>query len=204
VAVPTGAAKFSEIQTEFGGSNPVSLNEYYSGGSLTKANLGIFAPNGVPTSGAISVNDFRGAQNTSEVWATTITIGEVNIVGTNFYGYSKSLIGSVSDETPDNGTSMKSGTLQAAHYSSAGSKGSPPSESFQLTVFRNEANINTNTKSFKFITDGVSTLQRANATYSVTALTDNYSHLWTFPSNSPGFTMSTATSGTRTQTFDCD
>ena len=53
-----------------GGSNPISLNEYYSGGSLVKANLGIFAPNGVPTSGTISVNDFRGAENTSEVWQT--------------------------------------------------------------------------------------------------------------------------------------
>lgn len=204
MAVPTGAAKFSEIQTEFGGSNPVSLNEYYSGGSLTKANLGIFAPNGVPTSGAISVNDFRGAQNTSEVWATTVTIGTVNIVGTNFYGYSKSLIGSVSDETPDNGTSMKSGTLQSAQYSSTGSKGAPPSNNFSLSVVLNEANINTNTKSFKFTTDGVSTLQRADATYSVTAIPNSNSHLWSWASNAPGFTMSTATSGTRTQTFDCD
>ena len=41
MAVPTGTAKFSEIQTEFGGSNPISLSEYYSGGSNTKSNLGI-------------------------------------------------------------------------------------------------------------------------------------------------------------------
>ena len=28
----SGAVSFSQIQTEFGGSNPISLNEYYSGG----------------------------------------------------------------------------------------------------------------------------------------------------------------------------
>ena len=38
----------TQVQTEFGGSNPIAINEYY------KADLG------VPTSGAISLNDLRG------------------------------------------------------------------------------------------------------------------------------------------------
>ena len=29
----SGALALSEIQTEFGGSNPISLSEYYAGGS---------------------------------------------------------------------------------------------------------------------------------------------------------------------------
>jgi len=34
MALPTsGALPLSDIQTEFGGSNPVSLSEYYAGGS---------------------------------------------------------------------------------------------------------------------------------------------------------------------------
>ena len=37
-----------DIQNEFGGSNPISLSEYYG------------AASGVPTSGMISINDFRG------------------------------------------------------------------------------------------------------------------------------------------------
>lgn len=46
--VPTGAASLANVQTEFGGSNPISLSEYYSSGVS------------VPTSGTISINDLRG------------------------------------------------------------------------------------------------------------------------------------------------
>ncbi len=58
---------FSQIQTEMGGSNPISLSEYYAGGGLTPSRTLAF-PSGsspavpVPTSGAISVNDFFGSQ----------------------------------------------------------------------------------------------------------------------------------------------
>ncbi len=54
----SGAIKLSEIQSEFGGANPVSLSEYYSGGSFVPAGT-----SGVPSSGAISVGDFYGASN---------------------------------------------------------------------------------------------------------------------------------------------
>lgn len=48
MAVPTGTASLLDIQNEFGGAAPISLSEYYG------------AASGVPTSGAISINDFRG------------------------------------------------------------------------------------------------------------------------------------------------
>ena len=51
MAVPTGTASLANIQTEFGGSNPISLSEYYGIASN---------PSGVPASGAISINNFRG------------------------------------------------------------------------------------------------------------------------------------------------
>lgn len=54
----SGAIKLSEIQSEFGGANPVSLSEYYSGGSFVPAGT-----SGVPSSGAISVGGFYGASN---------------------------------------------------------------------------------------------------------------------------------------------
>jgi hypothetical protein len=44
----SGPLNLTEIQTEFGGENPISLNEYYGVAS------------GIPTSGAISFNDFYG------------------------------------------------------------------------------------------------------------------------------------------------
>lgn len=47
----SGAIKLSEVQTEFGGSNPISLSEYYS------------AAGGIPASGVISISDFYGTAN---------------------------------------------------------------------------------------------------------------------------------------------
>lgn len=54
--VGSGTVALSDIQTEFGGSNPISLSEYYRGGAYTTANN-----TGVPTSGEISISDFYGA-----------------------------------------------------------------------------------------------------------------------------------------------
>ena len=56
----SGAISLSDIQTEFGGSSPTSLSEYYRGGSNV-----INAPvnNSIPTSGAISLTDFYGTEN---------------------------------------------------------------------------------------------------------------------------------------------
>lgn len=47
----------SEIQAEFGGSNPISLSEYYRGGGRVTQNN-----TSVPDSGTISASDFRTAE----------------------------------------------------------------------------------------------------------------------------------------------
>ena len=58
MALPgSGPLSFSAIQTEFGGSNPIALSEYYRGGAY----VGSGAPN-VPTSGAIALSTFYSAQ----------------------------------------------------------------------------------------------------------------------------------------------
>lgn len=54
----------AQVQGEFGGANPISLSEYYAGGSyVTTDNYGF--PNGtatpIPRSGAISLANFHGA-----------------------------------------------------------------------------------------------------------------------------------------------
>ena len=55
----TGALSLNDIQTEFGGNNPISLSEYYAGGGLVAT--GISGTNGpVPSSGAISISNFYG------------------------------------------------------------------------------------------------------------------------------------------------
>lgn len=51
----------SEIQTEFGGSNPISLNEYYAGGAnVPSGTTGDFGA--LPTSGTIGVQKFYGSE----------------------------------------------------------------------------------------------------------------------------------------------
>lgn len=59
MALPaSGVMTLAMIQAEFGGANPISLSEYYKGGAYVTASD--VAPN-VPTSGAISLSNFRGA-----------------------------------------------------------------------------------------------------------------------------------------------
>ena len=50
----SGQIKFSQLQSEFGGTNPISLSEYYRGALATQNNVG------VPTSGTIDMTDFYG------------------------------------------------------------------------------------------------------------------------------------------------
>ena len=54
----SGAISLSDIQTEFGGTNPISMSEYYRGGAYVTDNN-----TGVPTSGTIDIGDFYGAVN---------------------------------------------------------------------------------------------------------------------------------------------
>jgi hypothetical protein len=73
----SGSLAFSEIQAEFGGSNPISLSEYYAGGAYVPA--GTSGTNGaVPSSGPISVSNFYGTSN-----ITTITL----VSGEYDYGF---------------------------------------------------------------------------------------------------------------------
>ena len=54
----TGAISLLNIQTEFGGANPISLNEYYLNGLYTTGT----GAAGIPTSGQIALNQFYGKE----------------------------------------------------------------------------------------------------------------------------------------------
>jgi len=63
----------TDLVTEFGGSTPHALTEYYRGGSLvpdTATNAS------VPTSGAISLTNFYGSSSVT-AWSTTMTVGGI-------------------------------------------------------------------------------------------------------------------------------
>jgi hypothetical protein len=61
MAIPaSGAVSLLDLQDEFGGATPISINEYYKGG----ANVPNTTTNAsVPTSGTISFDDFHGASD---------------------------------------------------------------------------------------------------------------------------------------------
>ena len=66
----SGAISLSEVQSEFTGSNPISLSEYYRSGA--------YVPSGataIPASGAIAISDFYGGSNQ---FAFSITSNTVN------------------------------------------------------------------------------------------------------------------------------
>ena len=54
----SGAIAMSEIQTEFGGSNPISMSEYYGDGSYVSDGAADGDGNAIPESGAISISHF--------------------------------------------------------------------------------------------------------------------------------------------------
>ena len=66
MTTPTGTISMTDIQAEFGGSNPIGLNEYYAGGAYVPAGT-----SGVPSSGTISMNNLRGK---SKVTPYTVNI----------------------------------------------------------------------------------------------------------------------------------
>jgi len=63
MAIPaSGPLSMTTIQTEFGGTAPISLNEYYAGGSFVPAGTsGTYGA--VPSSGTISIQNFYGTTN---------------------------------------------------------------------------------------------------------------------------------------------
>jgi hypothetical protein len=55
----SGAISLNDVQTEFGGGNPIGINEYYAGGASVPS--GTSGTNGaVPSSGQISLSNFYG------------------------------------------------------------------------------------------------------------------------------------------------
>ena len=95
----SGAISLANIQSEWGGSNPISLSEYYSGSLPSgRSNYGT-----IPSTGSISFSKFYG---TDATWQTTMTVGSFNLLKTQYYGYADpgytpNGTGSLSDYTID-------------------------------------------------------------------------------------------------------
>jgi hypothetical protein len=60
----TGPVTLAALQAEYGGTDPISLNEYYRGGLYVPDGTGTAT---IPTSGAITLDNFRGTSKTATV-----------------------------------------------------------------------------------------------------------------------------------------
>lgn len=61
MVLPTsGPLSLSQIQTEFGGANPIGMNEYYRGGAYVPS-----SQTSIPASGTISLSNFYGTSGAS-------------------------------------------------------------------------------------------------------------------------------------------
>ena len=141
----------TDLVTEFGGSAPHSLTEYYRGGSLVP---NVTANNSVPASGAISLTDFFGATATSGTDDRTITIGSGSFGGfITGFGFSSAAtgfpIGGISANTI--GFSGFNVTIEALYFLING------------ITFR--ASTNPGNSGWTSMTIGSTTLNRADASY---------------------------------------
>jgi len=65
MAIPaSGPVTLAALQAEYGGTDPISLNEYYRGGAYVPDGTGTAT---IPTSGAITLDNFRGTSKTATV-----------------------------------------------------------------------------------------------------------------------------------------
>jgi hypothetical protein len=71
--IPGSSISLNQIQTEFGGSNPISISEYYAGGSYVGSGTANATSVAIPTSGAISFSNFSGASAIQTYYSGTIT-----------------------------------------------------------------------------------------------------------------------------------
>lgn len=87
--VPTSSISLSSIQTEFGGSNPISMSEYYAGAATGFVPAGT---SGIPSSGAINIGAFSGKSKSQLVALVNHTVyAERNAVGQALYNQSSAL-----------------------------------------------------------------------------------------------------------------
>ena len=63
----SGAIKLSQVQSEFGGSHPISMSEYYQGGAYVPTTVSFGKSSSInssiPASGVIRMSNFYGGRN---------------------------------------------------------------------------------------------------------------------------------------------
>jgi hypothetical protein len=88
MTTPSSNIGLAAVQTEFGGANPISLSEYYRGGSLVPSGTAAGTSGSqIATSGAIRLGDFRAVAGFSIATATigVFNTGSANAIRNGFF-----------------------------------------------------------------------------------------------------------------------
>ena len=185
MTIPTGTLSINDIRTEYGLSGTLALSSLYAGGSIIAAGAGGY--NGaIPSSGTISLNNFKGHSAPPSVLDTqTVTVGfqsfSNGIIERTGYLSGYSAIGSVSDGT----SNVYSGAavLELAHLS-------PPYRRVYFRLAGSRANSGWTTMKI----NGIS-LARTSASYSANSSRTTW--IWASISSSPF-----GSSGTKSVTWE--
>ena len=128
----SGQISFLDLQNEFGGSYPISSNEYYRGGSYASPTE-VTSPN-IPTSGQVSMSQYYGTKkwnmvysqvgNTTQAlmrgagWAGG-NVGDVSWTLNYYYGTSRDQYGNIvtSDNATNQGFWISDGSSKIAQVS---------------------------------------------------------------------------------------
>lgn len=103
----SGPITFQQMQTVFGGSNPVGFNEYYRSGGLVNSNATTLT---IPTSGQISMSQFYAGSNAGPglTGGSLIAGNAAGTVGfsTNWATCAGNIYGSMIPNTTDDGKGL--------------------------------------------------------------------------------------------------
>ncbi len=153
--VGSGTIKFSDLQTEFGGANPISMSEYYRNGSYVGS-----TNTGVPTSGAISLSNFYGA-SAADLIPDALNWTDISASSTGTSPYTATGNGNTLTITGIN-TSI-SLDIATTNWSTNATGGGTPSVSSTITVKKNGVDANSLTQA------SIASNQSRNMTLSVSS-----------------------------------
>lgn len=111
MALPaSGPLAFTNIQTEFGGTNPIGLNEYYRGGPFVPASTSTAT---IPTSGTIAANNFYGTAKRINV---PLTIGSPTYNYDVYNNLGPAYVAGISDVTVTVNPGVQVGSTSTGAY----------------------------------------------------------------------------------------
>ena len=175
---PSGTITLDNVQTEFGGTNPIGINEYYAGGTYVSSFV-----SGVPTSSTIDMNSLRNKTKISisndkssvnEGDSVTFTVTTATVTnGTVFYWAAISgtgaTAGDIVGDSPLGSITINSNTATVSLTVKLDSDTPETGESFAIRFYYTQADRDAFTNHFA----QSNTVAINNATYSIAPAVSN-------------------------------